>query len=316
MDARQLTHFLAVVDHGGFTRAAEHLLVAQPSLSQTIKGLERELGVPLFHRTGRRVVLSRAGHELVGPARVVVRDLEAARAAVDDLKGVRSGRLEMVAMPSPGVEPLTSMIAAYARSHPAVTVDVAAAFTPEEVSEAVRAGSAEIGILGSDRPFRSADVDVLHLEQQPLVLIVDPRADTFGAGPVLRREDLAGHRVVVSQPGSLMRWLVDDVLADGVGVEIAAEVAHRTSVLPLVLAGVGHAVLPSSWAPLARQMGLRVVRIEPVTVLHVAVLSRPADLTPAARAFLGVAAGHATGPTGELGDGSDGGSSGGASECA
>ncbi|MFI7578983.1 LysR substrate-binding domain-containing protein [Kocuria kalidii] len=316
MDARQLTHFLAVVDHGGFTRAAEHLLVAQPSLSQTIKGLERELGVPLFHRTGRRVVLSRAGHELVGPARVVVRDLEAARAAVDDLKGVRSGRLEMVAMPSPGVEPLTSMIAAYARSHPAVTVDVAAAFTPEEVSEAVRAGSAEIGILGSDRPFRSADVDVLHLEQQLLVLIVDPRADTFGAGPVLRREDLAGHRVVVSQPGSLMRWLVDDVLADGVGVEIAAEVAHRTSVLPLVLAGVGHAVLPSSWAPLARQMGLRVVRIEPVTVLHVAVLSRPADLTPAARAFLGVAAGHATGPTGELGGGSDGGSSGGASQRA
>jgi DNA-binding transcriptional LysR family regulator len=292
VDVRHLKYFLAVVDHGGFTRAAEHLLIAQPSLSQTIKGLERELGVSLFHRIGRRVVLSEAGQELVGPARVVVRDLDAARAAIDDLKGVRSGRLDVVAMPSPGIEPLTSMIAAYAKTHPSVTVSVDAAFTPEEVADAVRTGGAEIGILGSDRPFRSAEVDVTHLEQQPLVLIVSPRADSFGDGEAIRREDLEGHRVVASQRGSLMRWLVDDALAGGVQVEIAAEVAHRTSVLPLVLAGVGHAVMPSSWTPLARQMGLRVLGIEPTTVLHVAVLSRPSDLTPAARAFLEVAARH------------------------
>ena len=64
-------------------------------------------------------------------------------------------------------------------------------------------------------------------------------------------EDLAGHRIIVSQQGSLMRWLVDDVLAGGVECEIVAEVAHRTSILPLVMSGVGHAVLPSSWRPLA-----------------------------------------------------------------
>ncbi|GAB2598931.1 LysR substrate-binding domain-containing protein [Kocuria himachalensis] len=292
MDVRQLKYFLAVVDHGGFTRAAEQLIIAQPSLSQTIKGLERELGVSLFHRIGRRVVLSEAGQELVGPARVVVRDLEAARAAINDLRGVRSGRLDVIAMPSPGIEPLTSMIAAYAQSHPAVTLNVAAAFTPDEVTDAVRTGGAEIGLLGTDRPFRSAEVEVMHLEQQPLVLIVNPNADDFGDGEAIHREALEGHRVVASQRGSLMRWLVDDALAGGVQVQIAAEVAHRTSVLPLVLAGVGHAVMPSSWTPLARATGLRVLGIEPVTVLHVAVLSRPTDLTPAARAFLEVAAQH------------------------
>lgn len=292
MDVRQLRYFLAVVDHQGFNRAAEHLLIAQPSLSQTIKGLERELGVPLFHRIGRRVVLSEAGQVLVGPARVVVRDLEAAQAVVDDLRGVRSGRLDVIAMPSPGIEPLTSMMAAYARTHPAATVNVAAAFTPEEVTDAVRAGSAEIGILGSDRPFRSAEVDVMHLERQPLMLIVNPQADTFDAEEAVQREDLEGHRMVVSQRGSLMRWLVDDALAGGVHLEIAAEVAHRTSVFSLVLAGVGHAIMPSSWSPLAKQAGLRVVRIEPVVELHVSVLSRRSGLTPAAQAFLAVAAEH------------------------
>lgn len=294
MDVRQLKYFLAVVDYEGFNRAAEQLLIAQPSLSQTIKTLEQEVGVPLFHRVGRRVVLSEAGRELVGPARAVVRDLEVARSAVVAVKGLRSGRLDLTAMPSPGIEPLTSMIAAFSRRYPAVVVNVDAAFTTDDVVASIRSGSSEIGILGSDRPIRPAGVDVMQLERQPLVLIINPEADRFGPGEAIRREDLDGHRVVASQRGSLMRWLVDDIVASGVNVEIAVEVAHRTSILPLVLAGVGHAVMPSSWSPLARQSGLRVARIEPVAELHVAVLSREAAaLTPAAQAFLAVAAEHA-----------------------
>lgn len=149
MDTRKLKYFLAVVDHGGFNRAAEHLLIAQPSLSQTIAGLEKELGVPLFHRIGRRAVLSDAGKELVGPARVVMRDLDAAQSAVQSLRGVRSGRLDIITMPSPGIEPLTSMISDFTLSYPSVRLNVSAAFTPEEVVESVRSGSTEIGLARS-----------------------------------------------------------------------------------------------------------------------------------------------------------------------
>ena len=293
MDTRKLKYFLAVVDHDGFNRAAEHLLIAQPSLSQTIAGLEKELGVPLFHRIGRRVVLSDAGKELVGPARLVMRDLDAAQSAVQALRGIRSGRLDIITMPSPGIEPLTPMIAAFTRTYPSVRLNVEAAFTPEEVIESVRSGSTEIGLAGSPTALRVPGADVLQLERQPLILIVNPHADTFGPGEAVGREDLGGHRLVASQRGSLMRWLVDDALARGVNVEIAVEVAHRTSILPLVLAGVGHAVMPSSWAPLARESGLRTLRIEPRSDLHVAVLSRKEDLTPAAGAFLKVARAHA-----------------------
>jgi DNA-binding transcriptional LysR family regulator len=95
--------------------------------------------------------------------------------------------------------------------------------------------------------------------------------------------------MIVSPSGSLMRQIVDDLLAEGAELHIVAEVAHRTSILPLVLGGVGMAILPSAWAPLARRAGARVARLDPTAHLHIALLSRQAPLTPAAGAFLAVA---------------------------
>src|SRR5271165_1022449 len=99
MNERRLRAFLAVVDEGTVTAAAERLHVAQPSLSQTLRALERELATELFHRVGRGLVLSSAGRELVGPARAALRALEQARAAVADVTGVEAGSLELTALP-------------------------------------------------------------------------------------------------------------------------------------------------------------------------------------------------------------------------
>ena len=107
-----------------FGRAAEQLHIAQPSLSQAIGTLERELGVPLFHRVGRGIVLTDAGAQLIEPARQVLRDLESAQAAVQSARGLQRGRVELVAMPSPGIEPLTTMMRDFAAAHPAMSVSV------------------------------------------------------------------------------------------------------------------------------------------------------------------------------------------------
>ncbi|WP_019607550.1 LysR family transcriptional regulator [Nocardiopsis sp. CNS-639] len=300
MDARQLSYFLAIVDHGGFGRAAEHLHIAQPSLSQAIGGLERELGVDLFHRVGRGVVLTDTGTRLIEPARQVVRDLEAVRDTARSARGLRRGRVDLVSTPSPGIEPLTTLMASFAREYPLMTVNVAGAFTPEEVVQHVRSGAAEIGLLGSAGHPRTADLRVLPVEEQPLVLLSPPeeegappeRAGSGGTGPGqdrIDRADLGGLRLIASQRGSLMRQIVDDILAGGTDAHLAAEVDHRTSILPLVLSGLGHAVMPSSWKPIATRMGARVRLIEPVSRLRVVIVSRASRMTPAAQAFLGVA---------------------------
>ena len=285
MDVRQLKFFLAVIDHGGFSKAADELMVAQPSLSQAIAGFERELGMPLFHRVNRGVVLSDAGRALVGPARVVMRDIDEAAEAMRELKGLRGGRVDLVTMPSPGMEPLTTILTMFGKNHPEVTVNAEAAFTPEEVLTTVRSGSCEIGILGSAEPTRAPDLNVIALESQALVLISGPD-DDGPAGSTVRREDLNGCRLIVSQRGSLMRALVDDVLADGIGVIIVAEIAHRTSILPLVLNGLGRAVMSSAWTQSARRAGARVQRITPETYLHVAAVSRRTHLTAPATALM------------------------------
>ena len=83
-----------------------------------------------------------------------------------------------------------------------------------------------------------------------------------------------------------MRARVDEVLSSGVEAKVVAEVAHRTSILPMVLAGVGDALLPAGWSRLARAAGARVVRIAPPSHLHIAMVTRRAPLTPASAAFV------------------------------
>src|SRR5438309_7753772 len=113
MDLRQMEYAVAVVEYGGFTRAASACYVSQPSLSQGVAKLEAELGTPLFHRVGRRVVLTSAGEAFLEPARQVLRDVRTIRDAVDAVAGVDAGQLDLVALPTLAVEPAARLVAAF-----------------------------------------------------------------------------------------------------------------------------------------------------------------------------------------------------------
>ncbi len=93
---------MAVVDQEGFTAAADEVGVSQPALSQSIKELETELGVPLFERLGRHVLVTEAGRALIGPARQTLRDVETGISAVRAVAGASAGRLSLGSLPDRG----------------------------------------------------------------------------------------------------------------------------------------------------------------------------------------------------------------------
>ncbi|WP_344533582.1 LysR family transcriptional regulator [Streptomyces albiaxialis] len=289
LDVRQLRYFLAVVDHGSVHRAAEHLFVAQPSVTQSIRRLEAGLGTRLFLRQGRGLVLSPSGAALVAPAREVVRSLDVARETVAAVDGLRGGRLRLAAMPSQVVSPLTGLIAAYARAHPLVQVSVVAAARPDDVREALRRGVAEIGVVASSGAHEAhADLRHVPVETQSFVLVArDDVPLPPGDGP-LAVEELSGLRLVAGQPGTGMRRVADAIVA-ATDCRIAVEIEHREGLLPLVLEGVGAAVVADSWRPLADAVGLRVRRLAVEHTLDVGLVWQRHRLSPAAAAFVAVA---------------------------
>src|SRR5256714_6062885 len=101
MELHQFRYFVTVVREGTFTRAAERLYIAQPSLSEQIRKLETELGSPLFQRLGRRLALTTVGEAFRPHAEKVLFELEQARARVEEVRGLRRGRLSIGVLPSP-----------------------------------------------------------------------------------------------------------------------------------------------------------------------------------------------------------------------
>jgi DNA-binding transcriptional LysR family regulator len=297
VDIRQLRYFLAVIDTGSVHRAAAQLYVAQPSVSQSLRRLERELGCELFHRAGRKLVLNAAGHALVEPARELVRSLEVARATVQAVDGLRGGRLLIASMPSQAVSPLSGLISRFLELYPEVEVGVVTATRPDDVCEVLRGGAAELGLVGvPGGPLREPGFRVEPVEVQSYVVVARDSDDLpAGDGP-LRAEDLTGLRLVVGQPGTGMRRVADAILAT-TDCRIAVQIEQREALLPLVLAGVGVAVVADSWRPLAHSAGLAVRTLATDEVLHVG-LVRPASRTsPAADAFLRVAGAGSADPS-------------------
>ncbi|MEU4204718.1 LysR substrate-binding domain-containing protein [Streptomyces sp. NPDC045470] len=285
MDIRQLEYFLAIVDQGGFHRAAAALYVSQPSLSQSVRALERDLGSDLFHRVGRRAVLTEAGRALIEPARATVRSLATARASVAAVHELRTGRVDVAAMPSQAVEPLTTMIRAFSGRHPGVSVVIKAAFTSRDVVEMVRTGTVELGLLATTGPLPDKEVVSLPAGEQRFVLVVAPDGPFAGRREVAC-EELAGQRLIVGQRGTGMRAYVDGLRERGVAYTVAAETEHRVALLPLVLAGVGSAVVTEAWRAMAEQAGARVLEIAPRSTLNIGLVSRRTGMSPAARAFV------------------------------
>ncbi|ALG10718.1 LysR family transcriptional regulator [Kibdelosporangium phytohabitans] len=285
MERRQLEYFVAIVEHGGFTHAARALHVAQPSLSRAITKLEQELGVELFHRVGRNVVLSSAGEVLADRARLVLRDLDAMHAAARSIGEGVVGRVDVAATSSSALEPVTSIIAELHDHHPGVVVSTSAALAAAEVIAMVVQGRCEVGVCGNAERPTGRGLVAHHLRDEEFLLVVPP-GGIPGAGTTVTPDQLRGMRFVVMQPATAVRALFDRLAATVGDMTIAAEVGDRSVVLPMVLKGIGAGLMPDGWAGLAQRAGADVYRFSPPERLPQWLVYRRGQLTAATQAFI------------------------------
>jgi DNA-binding transcriptional LysR family regulator len=296
VDVRQLRYFLAIVDEGTVHRAADALFVAQPSVTQTIRRLESELGSSLFHRQGRGLVLSPAGAALVEPAREVVRTLEVARAVVGAVGGLKAGILRIVSMPSQAVSPLTPLIARFVANYPGIEVAVMAADRPDDVRHALHRGAAEVGVIATaGGQHELSDLSAIALEEQRFIIVGAPGETMFQSDGPIPVAELTGLALIAGQRGTGMRRVADHITAV-TDCRIAVEIEHREALLPLVVAGVGVAVVAESWRPLAAAVGLAVRELEVDETLSVSLVWSAPRLSPAASAFATLAEVDGSGP--------------------
>jgi DNA-binding transcriptional LysR family regulator len=294
MDLRQLSYVVAVVDHGGFTKAAAAMHVAQPSLSQAVRSLEAELGVELFHRTARQVALTPAGEALLEPARQALRDAATARAAVAEVAGLAAGHLDLVSLPTLAVYPAAELIGRFRRAHPYVSVRLVEPEDADAVAERVRNGSSELGF--AELPLVGADLETHQLEAQEFVALVPAELEQdLGRGKALSIRTLARQPFITTPPGTSTRRQIDEALASaGLEANVAVETDHREAIGPLVRAGAGIAVLPRALAEDAATGHVVIREVSPKIVRQVGLIHRAGPLSPAAHSFRSLAIDDAT----------------------
>ncbi|MGN9805144.1 LysR family transcriptional regulator [Micromonospora sp. L32] len=283
MDVRQVSYFLAVAEHGGFSRAASALDVAQPTLSQSVRALERELGAELFHRVPHGLVLSYAGRAFVGPARQMLRGITAAREAVGS-HARATPALDLVAVPVLAAYPGASLVGSFRREKPHIVVHIDEPETDDGLHILVRDGHSELGL--THLPLPHLGLHVVELGVQELWLAFPPGTDV-GPGDAVPLARLHGADVLGVPRGSWERDDVERALRDqGVRTRLVVEVAHPEALAPLVLGGAGAAFLVRETAHSAASLGAVVRPVDPPLRQAYGLVHRPGPLSPAARAFV------------------------------
>jgi LysR family carnitine catabolism transcriptional activator len=288
MDSQRLRHFIAVVDHGGFTAAAANVHVSQPALSMAVRDLEAELGTALFVRQGRQTQLTSAGQALLGPARQVLRDLETGKAAVEAVRGVEAGTLTMACLPTLVADPVAPLVGAFRLHHPGVRIDLAAPEDTAELLALVTSGAAELGVTEAyDIPTALTSHS---MGRQSLVLILPP-GTPHADGTSIALAELVDTPFVVAPPGtSTFRLLQEGFAAAGGGPPTVAVVtAQRDAILPLVVAGAGAALVPPTLARTAGRLGAITAKPVPEIAREIALVHRAGALSPAAGRFIDMA---------------------------
>jgi len=281
MELYQLQYFLEVARQRNFTRAAARLHLAQAALSEQVRKLEDELGTPLFRRGRRESTLTAAGETLCGHAEALLDRAAAARHAVQELVGLRGGKLVIGAIPSVSAGLLPAAVTAFRQRYPLVELVISEG-TSESVAEGVESGRVEMGVI--QHPTPAGPFEERALLTEPFVIVAAANH------PLARRRSI-GLASLAEEPFVFFKGRARDSAlaacrAAGFEPRLACESGELETVRALVAAGLGLALLPELAAQRAKPACALVRLSGPKVERQLVVVTRRGHATsPAAAEF-------------------------------
>ncbi|MFI6284140.1 LysR family transcriptional regulator [Streptomyces sp. NPDC051018] len=277
MQFQQLVYFVAVAESRHFTHAAERVHVSQPSLSQQIRALEKELGAELFSRARGNIALTEAGEALLPLARRILADADTARHEVQELAQLRRGRVRLGATPSLCTGLLPDVLRAFHDRHPGIRLLIEEGGSHDLVRQLAR-GALDLALVVLPLPPASPALTTVELLREDLVVVssVASRAPRRPA----RIADLRNQPLVMFRHGYDLRELtVAACRAEGFEPGFTVEGGEMDAVLGFVRAGLGVAVVPSMVADRAGP-GLRVTPLARPGLRRTIALAHRSDVAP------------------------------------
>lgn len=245
MELRHLRYFVAVAEELHFGRAATRLYIVQPSLSQQIRQLEDELGVPLLRRTKRSVELTDAGRVFLTEAQNVLSQVQEAKRAAQRAARGEIGRLVLGYISSSTYDLLPMMLSAYRERFPEIDVALRELTTQEQV-RALEEEAIQVGLLRL--PINNPTVHVEVIRREPIVCVLPE------GHPLALHERIALH-LLAHEPfvlqsrqrgGGYYAQVMNLCLTSGFSPNVIQEVMEMHTIVSLVAAGMGVSLVPLS----------------------------------------------------------------------
>jgi LysR family transcriptional regulator, cyn operon transcriptional activator len=242
VELRHLRYFLAVADESHFRRAAERLHVTQPTLSVQVQELEKELGVALFDRIGRRVRLTQAGQVFRGYAEWALGVLEDGKTALAEIDGLVRGSLAVGVVQTVNAYLIPPVIARFSTDYPNVRLRVEE-LAAVEIENGLLDGSLDVGV--SFLPPAHKEIEAERLFEEELVLAVPPSHRLAGRVRV-RVAELAGEPLCLLGRGFCTRRIIEDCFdRAGTPPTVVVEMNSVEGVMAVVEAGGPATILPA-----------------------------------------------------------------------
>jgi len=238
---RQIEVFLAVAEERSFSRAAQRIHSSQPTLSEHVSELERELGRKLFFRHGRDVTLTEAGRVFERYAVAVVSAVEGARQALTELDGLSQGSLLIGAGTTPGLYVMPEIVAAFCRRYPGIELKLQIA-NSQIIEERVKKRELDLGIVGGHAVGPGEECLAAGFLDE-LVVVVPP-SHAWAKRRDVAPQALASQPLLMREEGSATRRVTERALQRaGVKFRTAMELDHTEAIKQAVMAGLGIALV-------------------------------------------------------------------------